>query len=615
MADDGDDEELIGLLRAGKAANFHKLDTELSNAAIEEFFREVRKRQESRKQNLMYHCRERHRDAIWSAISFRYLSHPPFLDESSKVKDLVAGYMLLVEYRDYLAVFKSRLEMPPYFPTKYLGRVPAERIASATARGEPIFEKIRLRHMSVSKNAMRNKTLEADDLRNAVPQGSSNRYAPQGYTLRTGTDQFSATPRTGRITQRSDRVDHTTLIDYACVIIDQLIDAPNEVTPFLRAFARPVDLESIKGRVRPTTIAIDVAGLADTIFEHRQIRLVRKKGKGFTELKEDETREVLNHLTEIFEIRGEGSPLKIFRHGEEEPIGAISINKSRIALRELQLASTVGLEVESTAYDVGEDPDRMSLRHYLNAEDAFILLFNELSYAYIDGALFEDSAFTDGGGNFLRYLRTDPLLSDVTDEKGTFSRTHTEFDPDSTFGVIANSTADGDNILVCDDLGDEWADFIGLDTGSSPKRLTFYHGKHGALSLGASPFHVSVSQALKNLGNMNLLTTAIDGKIDNKWAKNYVSGSSVRTRISRIVRGDPHRLASDFEGARTAPDLTRRVFIVTSSLSRQSVEAAFAEIAAGNAPDPYFAQLYWLLMTFFSQCTEIGAHGYIMCQP
>ena len=70
----------------------------------------------------------------------------------------------------------------------------------------------------------------------------------------------------------------------------------------------------------------------------------------------------------------------------------------------------------------------------------------------------------------------------MTDEKGTFTPTHTVFDPDSTFGVVVNSVANGDDVLVCDDLGDEWADFIGLNSTSNPRRISFYHAKHGNLS-------------------------------------------------------------------------------------------------------------------------------------
>jgi hypothetical protein len=49
-------------------------------------------------------------------------------------------------------------------------------------------------------------------------------------------------------------------------------------------------------------------------------------------------------------------------------------------------------------------------------------------------------------------------------------------------------------------------------------------------------------------------------------------------------------------------------------LSRGAVECALAGIAAGRTPDPYFVQLYWLLLSFFSACSEMNALGYVVCQ-
>jgi len=277
------------------------------------------------------------------------------------------------------------------------------------------------------------------------------------------------------------------------------------------------------------------------------------------------------------------------------------------------LPLSTDIEIEDTKYLLGRDPNRMSLRRYIDREDRFILLFDALSLAYIDGTLFRDDGFVDGGSALLRHLRTNTLLDGVTDEKGTFAPRQVTFDADSTFGVIEANVAEGDEILICDDLGDEWADFIGLNNSSSPPRITFYHAKHGALSLGAGPFHVSVSQAIKNLQRMSLPVESIGAKIRG-WRQKYISGGGVRTKIPRIARGNAEGLSEEFARARTAPDAIRRVFIVTSSLSRRAVEGALDDVAAGRSPDPYFVQLYWLLMSFFSACTEMNAHGYIVCR-
>ena len=167
-------------------------------------------------------------------------------------------------------------------------------------------------------------------------------------------------------------------------------------------------------------------------------------------------------------------------------------------------------------------------------------------------------------------------------------------------------------MLVCDDLGDEWADFIGINGRAQPKTISFYHAKHGNLSLGASSFHVAVSQAIKNLGCMTLAAEAIESKLPT-WSRAYSNGN-VQTLIPRIVRGDAATIQQRAADARLSPDSIRRVFIVTSSLSRRQLEQTLADIGAGTAPKPHFVQLYWLLTSYFSACTEVGAYGYVVCQ-
>lgn len=604
--------QLIENLRVGKTANFHNLKRSLSNAAIDDLFRQVRAAQPSASQNLFHHRRVQAGNAFWSAISFLYDRSPSFMLDKAAIHERVCGFLLLIEHRDHIAIFKSKLDLPAGFVNRYLGRVPAERIDIAIARHDAVFQKLRLRNMSVSKHAMRNKTFEADDLRDVVGPAGANRYVPQAYAVRSGTEHYSTTPSTGRIAQRSDRVDHLTLVDYAKAVIDGLVASRGQPAAFIRTFARAIDLASISGLARPTTFAVNVPGLAEALHETREIRLVRPKGDRFISLSKDQSDVVLAELDTVLAITGHG-PIMELRFGTDEVgVGAIAINKSRVALRDLQLPHSANVEVESTDYPLGQDPNRTSLRRYIDRENGFILLFDNLSLAYIDGTLFRDDALAEGGKSFLRYLRPHPLLAQVTDEKGTFSKKQRTFDADSTFGVIEAAIADGDEVLVCDDLGDEWADFIGLNNVSSPPRITFYHAKHGALSLGASAFHVSVSQAIKNLQRMSLPADSMATKIRG-WKKQYVNGG-VKTSIPRVSRGNPDELAREFERARTAPDVVRRVFIVTSSLSRGQVEHALEGIAAGRTPDPYFVQLYWLLLSFFSACTEMNALGYVVCQ-
>jgi hypothetical protein len=602
---------MIDSLRVAKTANFHNLKRQLSNAALDDLFRRIRASQPSASQNLFYHRRIRAGGAHWSAMSFLYDRSPSFLTEDAGIRERICGYILLVEYRDHTAIFKSKLNLPAAFSTRYLGRVPADRVDVAVARRDAVFEKIRLRNMSISKHVMRSKTFEADDLRNAVGPSGANRYVPQAYAVRSGADHYSTTPSTGRIGQRSDRAGHLALVEYAKSVIDELVDGSGLPSSFIRTFARAIDLASISGTARPTIFAIDVAGLVDAIHHRREIRLVREKEGTPVELSTLEIDRVLAELDRTLKISGDGKIMDLVDGTSR--VGAIAINQTRVALRDLRLPLTANIEVEQSEYALGLDPDRMSLRRYIDREDKFILLFEALSLAYIDGTLFRDDGFVDGGSALLHHLRSNVLLDGVVDEKGTFTPKQVAFDANSTFGVIEASVAEGDDVLVCDDLGDEWADFIGLNNSSSPPRITFYHAKHGALSLGASTFHVSVSQAIKNLQRMSLPVESIGAKI-RRWKQKYVSGGGVWTEIERVLRGDADALGAEFSRARIAPDAIRRVCIVTSSLSRAAVEHTLKQVAAGHTPDPYFVQLYWLLMSYFSACTEMNAHGYVICR-
>lgn len=607
---------MISELRVTKAATFHQINRSLSNAAIVGLFRSIRGNHPSAANNLFEHRRVAvgTGPSCWSAISFLYDRPPTFFTDDAGVNERICGFLFLVEHRGHIAIFKSRLEIPAAFAARYLGRVSPERIDVAVARRDAIFEKIRLRNMSLSKHAMRNKTFEADDLRNVVGPMASRRYVPQGYSVRSGTDHFSTTPSTGRISQRSDRVDYLALVDYAQSVIDEFVDGVNAPAAFIGTFARSIDLAAATKSATPLSFGVDVAGLAEAIFEREEIRLVRANAGAHRTLTQSQIEEVLQELASVLEVRPDGKLFSLHVTANGARVGTVALNKTRIALRALSLPLSADVEVESTMYAIGQDDNRLTLRRYLDSRNGFIVLFDDLALAYIDGALFRDEGLADGGSAFLRYLRTDPLLDAVTDEKGTFTPAHTMFDPDSTFGVVVSSASAGDDVLICDDLGDEWADFIGLNSTSSPPRISFYHAKHGELSLGAGPFHISVSQAMKNLGRMGLPAEPIGRKLAG-WRMNYVSGSGVRTAIPRIARGTTVRLEDAFEQARNAPDAIRRVFIVTSSLSRAAVEVALADIARGRRPDPYFVQLYWLVLSYVSACSDMNAYGYVVCRP
>ena len=405
---------MISDLRVAKTATFHQANRAFSKTAVINLFRSIRRSHPTAANNLFEHHRVEVGPApsCWSAISFLYDRPPSFFIEGAGVNERICGFLLIVEHRDHVAIFKSRLEVPSAFATRYLGRIPPERVDVAVARQDAVFEKIRLRNMSLSKHAMRSKAFEADDLRNVVGPAASRRYIPQGYSVRSGTDHFSTTPSTGRIAQRSDRVDHIALVNYAQSVINKLIDGVDAPASFIGTFARPVDLATGAGTATLVSFGVDAAGLADAIFDREEVRLVRENAGVYHALTKAQVEEVLDELASVLEVRPKGKLFGLHNPANGSWVGALALNKTRIVLRTLLLPLSADVAIESTVYPIGQDDNRQTLRQYLNNRNGFIVLFDDLALAYIDGTLFRDEGITDGGTTFLRYLLTDPRRCD-----------------------------------------------------------------------------------------------------------------------------------------------------------------------------------------------------------
>lgn len=606
---------MIEHLEIAQSGHFHLRKRRLSNEAINRLFTTLRAQARQPSQNLFRADRVALGDARYSAICFSHERDVSFLAPEANVVERVYGYMLIVEHGPYIAVFKSGLDLPSAFKTVHLGKVANERIERAIARQDAVFEKLRLRNMSISPLALRSKSLEARDLENSVATSSASRFIPQAYSVRRADGVYSATPTTGRISLRADRAGVEATVAWA-IQISQLLQANGgAVAGFIRNFARPIELASLPSNVRPTFVGIDTMGLADALFSADDgVRLIRAGANGAEELLQAEAQAILAALDQTFSVVLRRRVLEVRAEDGVTPIAALRIGVTRIGLRGLDLPLIADISVESRSRPLGEDANAVSLSRYLDRENLFTVLFSDLALAYIDGALFRDEALVGGGAALLAHLRVDPSLAHTTSEKGDFAIGQVEFAQDCVFRSVVDTIADGDDVLLCDDLGDEWADFIGVSTQSSPAMISFYHAKHGNQSLSASAFHESVGQAIKNLGRMGLPADMLPIKLAG-WADQY-RNNGVQTNIARMIRGGtPQEIAEKLDAVRTAPDALQRVFIVTSSLSRAQVEGVLASVVQGTAPSPHFVQLYWLLMSYLSACVEMGVRGYVVCRP
>lgn len=607
---------MIEHLLIGWSAYFFAQARKFDDEAINGLFAALLNSVENAGDSFIQDVRKTVEGNTYSVICFPYDRAPSFLAAAAKRTDRIHGYMLIVEHGAHVAILKSGLEIPASFKGEWLQKLGSGAVERAVATADAKFESMRLRAMSTSKRALRTKTLEADDLENSMPMASASRYVSQGYRLRRGSDRYTATPTTGRIAQNSDRSGYLDAIKWAIRVMEALTNHTGAVAPFMENFARPVDLGSLPNTTNPVSFAVDVAELSDQLFSDPPLIKLTKKKKAnqFIDLTVEQTQAILNALDQEFVVQGARIALEILDAPSGTKLGEIKWGKARLGLSTFSLPQTKDIYVTSAGQQSDGEDQQIPIRMYLDRENLFLILFDDVDVAYLNGEVFRDKAMHDGGATFLSHLIADNCLKTTNSEKGAFRNNQKKFSSSSVFGQLESKIALSDDVLICDDLGDEWADFIGLNTNGTPPTITFYHAKHGNLSLGASSFHISISQAEKNLGRLALPRPALEHKF-NAWKQPYQNEKKV-TSIARLMRGGSK---VDIEGKidrlRNAPDVVRRVTIVTSSLSRKKVEDAFVEIKAGKRASAHFVQLYWLLTSFFSVCAEVGAVGYVICQP
>jgi hypothetical protein len=610
------EERMIDWLQTTQSAYFLKKKINLPKKEIASAFKQIRSSLDTAtNRNVFLRIKEPLGQANWSAISFYFERTPSFLHDlpPNYMKERICGFILFVEYRDHAVLFRSNLDFTSEFKTKYLQRVGDDRLESAIAQENVTFERISLRNMTTSKYALKHKSLEANDLQIVFSSAGASRFVASAYRVRSAGQRITATPSTGRIATRSDRSGYKEMIQYAVQYIDRFLDNQNPpLSPFIRTFARPINLESMLPNLQPTYIAVDVGTLEEAIFDEIEgIRLIHGNEEASAALTKDEVDAVITALDKNFTIQKVQDEYRVNDPDDQHRVGDLKLSKSRISLRNLDVPEIDNIYVEPANPSEDAEYERVLLKRHIDRKNLYTIVFNDLSIVYLDGALYRDRTLVNGEA-LLRHVTANAGLNQSVSEKGQFVAGQVAFDANSVFGVIVNGIRENGEILICDDLGDEWADFLGVNTTMRPKTFSFYHAKHGPAGLGASSLHELVSQAIKNLGRMNPTPEDFGRKLPG-WEEPY-RNAGVETAIQRVIGGDPATLADTINQAIATPDTIRKVHIVTSLLSRNQLVDMFTAIQGGQSPTPHFVQLYWLLMSFIGACSEIGAYAYIVCR-
>lgn len=590
----------LEFLNTSKSAQFYRLkDGGPSGAAVAEVFKWASRKRDGNaiERRIRDEVQTDHGTAYVSYLCFKLKDEPPFLS-GSPLEEVRYAFLLLIEVAETLAVLKRYADVPESFLKMAAEPFGYEDLGGVFVEGNAAFERLSLRGMALNRTSVRRRSLEAADLGRAMSTFGINRSLPSSFRTRSATSVNTVTPGTARISRREPRVDLDQLIVWVAetgIALRQ--GAQHYEGSFLANFCRPVPLKQLPAEVVPSALLIDSTQLEEALFHDRGEPVTERRRLRAGETKPMASNRVLKLLDRISQVLLVDAGTIYF----EAPSGRrMAIGRLEALTREYRIRSEL---LDRVLVSVPEGT--LPLGKWLNNHQAFTIAFSEPRYAYSDRQLFEDRRLLDTIPQLLEIIQVARELTTVTDEKNP---TQNGFRNDSVFHVVEAHLASGTGALICDDLGDEWADYIEFAYGENLPKLVFYHCKHGELTTSASIFQDVIGQAIKNLSRLNASSTEFEAKWHNSWSGRY-NGTFPRMR-----KGDPTTILDEIRGVVRSARTQREAVLVLSFVSKAALTRELEELRNGAAR-PHVSQLLWLLSGFVGNCREHSVLPRIVCQP
>ncbi len=274
-----------------------------------------------------------------------------------------------------------------------------------------------------------------------------------------------------------------------------------------------------------------------------------------------------------------------------------------------------------------------SIVDYLNRYQSFRILpeerdfFYTLKQFYRPGLKFGDE-YDDKKTNLLAVLHESRVLGTTKEEKGKKTlRRSSGWDPRTLFGIIDSYGRGTDlaglfggkpDILVCDDMTTESADFIMVHRGSNskPPRVVFIHAKanHPASLFSATHLQDVCAQAQKNVRFLSRFDDAMPSKAA-RWHKDPWKSNNLMVK-HRIRIGSQEQTGTeiwkDIKNAIVHPHADREVWLF---LGQVLSKGEFEKALTSHNPKQEAVQAAYLLLTTITEVAMANGKLRVLCSP
>lgn len=587
---------MIERLSLSETAYFYHINNRLSTKFINKLFINVSKGKSGsytkKIVNESYVIGDK--NIFYSLCIFKYKGKPNFLDESGTEKEIKYAYLLILQYSNMIVINKKNISGLNTLLKGLISDVDYTTISRLYLSDSSQFEKLSMLNMDINNNSVRKRNIEANDLSSSFSSIYSSKYIINSLRIKDNDNRISLALNTSKINRLGKKVSVDEYFKWAIGVVDK-VEIFELTDSYLDNFASPVKSQEILLDLEPTSILF----LFNDLIEDFERGLIEEVVYNFNEkYKRINLLQYLKQFDNFCEFEPNNAPSKVHKiKNFADKNLKLRKNKLSLSVNSIRLKNII----------ISYQSKDINLMEYINKNQNFIVTFSEIDYVYTNKKLFKDTKLLGHLKSFLNVLEPYESLNLITSEKGNYTPISRNFDPDSLFYFIENTLASNVDYLFCDDLGNEFADFISI---KDSKSICFYHAKNGSSLLSASDFQVVLGQALKNIGNMNMSTTDLQRKL-SRWNDNIKDTNIPLKRIGDSVDNG----GESFIRTSNAPNSIKEIYIVVNFLSKSRLENGLNNLNRGNPCPHQIVQILWLLSSFIATCKELGIIVHITCLP
>lgn len=531
----------------------------------------------------------------YSLCVFKYESKPTFIDEEVEnwIESKLA-YLLIVEVHDYIVISRKNISKVQEF-IKQFQPLDYTILSTLFVNENTSFEKFSLKNLNVSDKALREKSLEALDLRENFSSLGANNYMLNSLRVKNEEEKTSLMLNSSRINKFGKKSGIEQFCNWSYSLVNRIKEHIEKET-FLSVFAEPQDYESMKDSLNPISILFIFSKLYDD-FENGRIVTFFIRNSKLGKERRFNLIQYLDSFERLLKIEKDENVFRIKNTVTDDL--ELKMNNKSITLQSLKLKNII-LQKDD-GYDI-------SFIDYINKYCSFILNFENIDLVYSNRKLFKDSKLLGNIEHFIKIFIPFEDLANITSEKGNFTINQTQFADDSIFNFVEKKFLDSSEFFICDDLGREWADHIGI----TEDRVTFYLSKYKDSSFSATAFQDIIGQAQKNLGNLTPQNYQLMSKRDF-WNRSYPNSN-----ISRLRKGDNiDNFIHQYQSTIKNPYLKRECYLVINFISKAELQNNLNQLKGGVnfAQKNETIQILWFISSLVSSCKEVNIDAYICCKP